>query len=258
MTNNRFLFLSAVLFSLCMASCGEDPKTAAAGEESTPADSAVVLPPFDYDTLKGIYYGDFGGTELRIVLNYVSEGHAVGYSIVKGLQRNISGKVLATAETIDLELSEPGDNKYDGLFKLSASRQTLGLSGTWTATNTKFGSKSFTLTKLHLPKEDEGLSTSSFARLFYMARDETGEFSFDESGLCTYTYYPSQNEEYRDQKEEFTGSWSLKGHTLTIDWQENPVFPSRKSIFEVTADQESYTYTLEGEGRTLYSSNMAG
>ena len=253
MANNRILLTAAFILTLFLSSCGADKKTGRAGETSASADSTAVLEPFYYDTLKGIYYGDFGGTELRIVINYVSEGHAVGYSIVKGLQRNISGKVTATATTIDMELAEPGDNKYDGVFKLSADRQTFGISGSWKPNDPKLAVKTFKLAKMELPGEGEAITPANFASFFAYAADSLGEFNFDQSGLCTYVYYPSKNDDYRDQKEEFTGSWRLNGDQLTIDWQENPVFPSRTSTFRIVTQPEYTQYLLEGEGRSIYS-----
>ena len=54
---------------------------------------------FDYDTLKGMYTGDFGGSDIRIILNYVSQNNAIGYNIHKGLQRNLSGNVSRSGDS---------------------------------------------------------------------------------------------------------------------------------------------------------------
>ena len=43
---------------------------------------------FHYDTLQGMYIGDFGGSDIRLIINYVSNKNAIGYNIHKGLQRN--------------------------------------------------------------------------------------------------------------------------------------------------------------------------
>ena len=48
---------------------------------------------YDYDTLSGMYIGDFAGSDIRIRLNYVSKKNAIGYNNYKGLQRNLTGKV---------------------------------------------------------------------------------------------------------------------------------------------------------------------
>ena len=67
----RIFFLSALLIGLF--SCKEqspEVKEVVQVKKIEP-----VIPEadnFDYDTLRGLYMGDFGGSPIRIVLNYVS------------------------------------------------------------------------------------------------------------------------------------------------------------------------------------------
>jgi len=212
--------------------------------------AVTIVDSFPFDTLRGVYYGDFGGTELRLVLDFVSEGHAIGSSIVKGLQRNISGKVKHTEHTVEMELAEPGDNKYDGVFSISFDRITYVPNGTWKPNDPKLKAKTFVLEKVIYDDDQQLMTTANFVRYFDIVSDSLGRIEFENNGLCTYTS-DGNDTDYKVQKMEFTGSWSVKDGKVRIEWQENPVFSSRKSVFKIEADKTNYVYILRGESRVF-------
>lgn len=238
------ILIAALL--LAAASCGRDrPEPAVEATEETAA-----IDTFNFDTLCGVYYGDFGGTELRLVLDFVSEGHAIGSSIVKGLQRNVSGTVKLTEHTVEMELAEPGDNEYDGVFSISFDRITYVPGGTWKPNDPKLKSKTFVLEKVVYDDEQELTTTDNFTNYFGIVGDSIGRIEFENNGLCTYVS-EGNDADYKVQKMEFTGSWSVKDGKVRIEWQENPVFPSRKSVFKIEVDKTNYLYALRGESRVF-------
>ena len=212
---------------------------------STPVSTA-----YKYDTLEGVYSGDFGGSEIRIVLTHVTGIHAMGFDLHKGLRRNISGMMKANGNSFIFMLNEPGDHQFDGKFNFTIDTATFTLSGTWAPLNDKaLSEKTFTLKKLL----DTGMNQYE---QFTVWSDSIGYFNLDKSGLCIYEFYPVINGKEAEQLVRIKGTWSRNDSVYTIDWETNTVFSSRKSIFIRrlekidTADEYGYP-TLFGEGRKL-------
>ena len=99
---------------------------------------------------EGSYEGDFGGSgNIRITLLHVDERKANGYSLHKGLQRDMSGTVREDRGGHSFTLKEPGDNQYDGNFNFVIERSGTTLTGTWTPlNNNELKTISFTLQKI--------------------------------------------------------------------------------------------------------------
>lgn len=209
---------------------------------------------FYYDTLRGMYHGDFGGSDIRVILTYVSNKNAVGYNIHKGLQRNIAGKVRRNGDSIFMTLSEPGDHEFDGIFEFVFLGNDQNPKGKWTGIDPKFGSKKFRLTKFILEKSIEGeINSSNFAEYFAVAYDSIGNFSFNRDGLCIYEYYPLTDYEKRvEQMTQIKGNWILEGNLLTIQWQKNEVFKSGKSEFNLIKG-EFDNYLSDASGYEIHS-----
>lgn len=248
------LLVTGSFFTLCLliaASCGNDSSSKTPSGTADGDTLAYVDPgTFDFDTICGIYSGKFGNNELRLVINFASEGHAVGYNIVKGLQRNICGKVKLLPETVEMELAEPGDDKNDGVFKLSMNRSTLQFTGTWTPNDKKLKPRTFTLDRYLEPVAEDEVTSANIAYYLSYIGDTSGNFlAFEDDGYCTYEYYPGGN---FDQKEEINGTWAFREQRIFIEWEPNPIFPSRSSVFSLVKDPEYNEYTLEGEG-TVFS-----
>lgn len=244
---------------LLLAACGGE-SSSADGSNENQSDTTALVDSFLLDTLKGIYFGDFGGKDIRIVLSYVSEGHATGYDLVSGLQRNISGKVNYTPEYVEMELSEPGDDKNDGVFKVSIHRQTLEMKGTWTPINPNLKGRTFKLHKMEKPEPKYGiLNAADFASVFGYVSDTIGNLSFNENGKCLYSYYPAyDSENRREQLVEIAGSWTFKKGQVTVAWKPNDVFPESKTVFKIYYkpydESKEYVFSdsLVGADRTFF------
>ncbi len=250
--NSKYLFFAPII--LLFVSCGSDPVKAEQKTEIEYIENEI--PPvddFNYDTLKGMYMGDFGGSEIRIILNYVSGTNVIGYNIHKGLQRNINGKLRRSGDSIVMSLPEPGDHKFDGVFELTFLGIDKKPRANWTSNSGKIPAKNFNLKKLEASKDSkEGINISNFAEYFGYVFDTLGSYTFESDGFCLYEYYPKTDETNRvEQLKEVKGTWSLVGNTVTIDWQKNSVFTDPKMIFEITTD-EYEEYILKGKDRELY------
>lgn len=101
------------------------------------------------DNIQGSYVGDFGPNMINITLYEFKDGHAEGYSVCAGNFRKISGTFdLMEDDHYIFDLSEPGDDQYDGRFEftLDASHETI--KGKWTPFKEKGNSKrAYTLQK---------------------------------------------------------------------------------------------------------------
>lgn len=99
------------------------------------------------DRCLGSYFGEFEAVEMdykknpsytnkiNITLNELSEQSVRGYSIVAGNKRHFFGKFQFKDGKMAVKVSEPGDDKYDGVFDFSIDTTTLSLEGQWLANN---------------------------------------------------------------------------------------------------------------------------
>lgn len=234
----RILLLAA---AFCLVSCANNKKA----EEATPIIKGKTLPalPVSPEKVKGTYIGDFKGSPIAITLNYVSDNHASGYNVHKGLTRNISGTIEATEKGLRLQLSEPGSNQYDGKFDLLVDTSKWAGTGTWTP----------------FKKGDE--AKFSFKKQTPASEDDQYEMTFSDSlqnyltlkpdGSCTYTYLTDTTN--TGQEVTIRGNYTKDKKTVTIFWQKNDVFPT-KSIFKLLETkpyegEEIIEKSLKGEGR---------
>lgn len=202
-----------------------------------------------------MYIGDFAGSDIRIILNYVGSTKALGYNIHKGLQRNIMGSVQRNGDTVQMILQEPGDNEYDGVFTLNFIHTTTEPEGKWVPNDKKLSSKSFKLKKIVFDQEDfsrESLDLTNFSSIFGSASDTLGDYRFEKDGYCTFSYYPKGEERSLEQMQTIKGTWTLDGLTVIIDWEKNDHFPTRtlklKAVQNVHEDWDYREWELIGEG----------
>lgn len=253
----KYLFIFLVLVLISCKPSVEKKEAITESSSQTQEEEFIDLPA---DTLKGMYIGDFGGSDIRIVLNYVSSNHAVGYNIHKGLQRNISGKVEETATEYLLELSEPGDNEFDGVFHLTFSKVDLSCLGVWESYSTKVGKKKFTLEKFESKNLDidvselklTDLDQFNFTSVFNHCSDSISDIYFDADGLVRYEFYPEVDlKERKEQVKVVKGTWSYKPGVVSVSWQANTIFKEKKSIFNIHVEQ-NYEFYLVYNTRKLY------
>ena len=113
----------------------EQKDTVATSIEETPPASDIN------NSLIGEWKGAFGNDQLLINIESINDdGSVTGFNIVKNNKRALTG----VKNGDEFELKEPGDDKWDGVFKFTITENTA--TGTWTANNGK-STKQFSLTK---------------------------------------------------------------------------------------------------------------
>lgn len=93
----------------------------------------------------GAYIGMFEGVEIKeggsnvnkinITIDKIEGDMIYGHSVVAGNDRPFKGAFDPSGTKI--EVKEPGDDKYDGVFVLNFDAERNKLSGTWTANDSK-------------------------------------------------------------------------------------------------------------------------
>lgn len=252
-------FLLFTLLTLALFSC----------KEATPPQQEVKVEKiqpeipeedtFPYDTLQGMYMGDFGGAPIRIIINYASASNAIGYNIHKGLQRNIMGEVVRSGDSIQVILAEPGDNKYDGVFTINFIGIDIKPTGTWVANDESIPSQDFKLEKIIREESDsDEVTMHNFADIFGEVGDKYGTYNFEHDGYVVLKHYKdiSDDEDVQWDMQQYTeikGSWELNGDKVTINWEPNPVYKSGKLVLEVIHFDEYGEYLLrENEDHELW------
>ncbi|TSJ48243.1 hypothetical protein [Fluviicola chungangensis] len=244
-----FIGVAGLLFS---SSCSSDPveDQTTALTEKTSADSLETdlwFPETDFDTLCGLYTGDFGDGFINVVLTYVNDKKAIGYNVHKGLQRNISGSVVQKADRFELTLNEPGDNPYDGIFVLNISKKDGHVDASWTANDPKIKAKKFTLKKQPVKQTDASkdktyyddgeITEDNFMDLFSNANLGDGYVEFKENGILRFSYYPEGQE--KEQQEIIKGSWKFSDpKTLIINWSKNTHFKQQIMKFKLSQNKD--------------------
>jgi len=84
----------------------------------------------------GTWTGAFGNNSISLILdNLVDVKNIEAYSILKGKERQCPGTVIVDNGKYYIELKEPGDDEWDGIFKFTIFNETA--SGSWKANNGK-------------------------------------------------------------------------------------------------------------------------
>lgn len=243
--------LIGIVTLLQVSSCSSGPKTPQTDDaQKNGPDSLETrewFPEYPYDTLTGLYTGNFGDGFINIFITYANDKKAVGYNIHKGLQRNISGDVIEKKDGFEITLNEPGDNPYDGVFVLNISKKDFSADATWTAKDPKIAPKTFKLTrkkKAADEKTDEKsyydggpITEDNFLEIFGYSNLESGNIHFDENGLVTFTYYPDGQK--AEQMETIKGSWKFNpDKSVLIEWGKNTHFKERSMKFKLVQKKD--------------------
>lgn len=255
------LLLGIVLFS----SCEDTPSTKDVVEIEGISADIPDADLFNYDTLQGMYTGNFGGSDIRIILNYVSKTNAVGYNIHKGLQRNLSGKVTKSGDSITVFMAEPGDHEFDGVFELLFIGEGSEPQGTWKSNSGIISAKEFKLKRVQTKDgidwdKEEKITLENLHNYFDSATDSLGDYSFKRDGLVVFSYYPGGywSDEYersdvkrsKKQMKEIQGTWSIKDNYVTVAWEPNKILP--KLDMRYLIKQGDYEVQLYWKDNPIY------
>lgn len=159
---SKHLLLFACLLNFA---CTNEPKhpekeTIEPIPESTPveadppeSETTTIVPkemvPVNKEDIYGLYVGSFEALDYKenkkpsysnkitISIDSMTSHVAYGHSIVAGNQRPFKGTYEKTGVKFDLEVQEPGDDRYDGTFSFSVFSDTKKLAGYWWANDEK-------------------------------------------------------------------------------------------------------------------------
>ncbi len=237
-----FLLIAAAIISSCK---DKEPET-----DVKVKGQLLVTLPIAPDKVKGTYSGDFKGSPIAITLNYVSDNHASGYNVHKGLTRNVAGTIEAKEGGLHLLLSEPGTNEYDGKFDLLIDTAKWTAKGSWKPLK-KGDETTLNLKRQSVPTDENQYGTTLM--------DTLGNYiTLKPDGSCTYSYLTDTTN--TGQQITVRGNYTKDKNTVTVFWQKNDAFPSQKSVFKWIEKKpypdEDYTEkSMKGEGRLFTEMN---
>lgn len=85
------------------------------------------------DNIHGSYVGSFGKNMINICIYKTIAGKAEGYSVCAGNFRKIEGTFdLMQGDEYIFDMSEPGDDQYDGRFEFTLDASEKTIDGKWT------------------------------------------------------------------------------------------------------------------------------
>ncbi len=168
-----------IVIALCfIASCGKKPdssgnNTTNSGSnttetKTTTSDNTKSDTKKQSSSVLGTYTGGFEAmvydktkdyvyeNRITIFVDSISSDMLYGHSVVAGNNRPFKGKFTKEGENYKAEVSEPGDDKYDGKFSFtvninSANTNEIYLTGTWKSNDKKLD---VTERKYNLAKKD--------------------------------------------------------------------------------------------------------
>lgn len=222
-------FIGACFISACQPSA---PSTTAK-TDSTAAKASVIEVPLEARIL-GTYKGDFGGSPIYITINYCSGNKIAGYNTHKGLRRNISGNITNKGNKLDIQLAEPGDHEFDGVFSLVMDTSLNNATGSWKPVNDKsLTQKQLNLTRIRQDAEYLGFMSGDHCDIF-----------FDRDGSCTLNFYEKVNDStFSKQMNTLRGTWERQSDTVVqVNWQPNPAYQPRSTTFALEYNSGEGTY----------------
>lgn len=118
------------------------------GLEKTTTENDETAIYFQY--LLGDYSGQFGNKKLQIHIEEIDSINNLvsGWNLVGRNKRPISGSISANDDSFTFSLSEPGDDKYDGIFEFKIYKNSINtIEGQWNSNDGTL-SRDFSLSRL--------------------------------------------------------------------------------------------------------------
>ncbi|MBO6213828.1 YARHG domain-containing protein [Algoriella sp.] len=195
-----------ITVSLLVFSCKDTKKEVSKVEDSTTKIDAISTKEIPdnpaYKHLYGNWVGEFMASEfegdegftyntlLNLKIDKIDPLNKVyGTSIVSGNIRPFEGTLKETDSTLYVQLNEPGDDKYDGVFKINFTKGQDSIKGIWLANDKK----------LKVTKRDLLLTSRVFKynpnNNFKKLDDYT-----DDIGLVDWENYKNMKQKYTDDE----------------------------------------------------------
>ncbi|MBV9241043.1 MAG: YARHG domain-containing protein [Acidobacteria bacterium] len=125
---------------------GVRPDTSGTPDPNAPSYQAVSPADADAQKILGSYVGPFGDNKITLMITKAAGSSITGRSVVGGNDRPFDGTYTVSNAVYSVVAKEPGDNRYDGVFKFSvSSADPSKVTGTWKPNDPKRPEKSYTL-----------------------------------------------------------------------------------------------------------------
>lgn len=108
----------------------------------------------DYDDKRNVVLDEYmWGREnkISISIDKIDNDKITGHSVVAGNYRPFVGTIKESNYNFDVQVKEPGDDRYDGEFNFSAKKNSTSINGMWDAYR-----------KIEIPKREYSLSKKIF------------------------------------------------------------------------------------------------
>jgi hypothetical protein len=150
-----------IVLVLCLAifSCNDNSKKNKTDKPDKP-DTTRGKDPIvaAVNPILGYWVGFLGDNKININLENVNGKDIIGKSIAAGNYRDIKGSVEEGPEGYVIHMSEPGNDKYDGVFDFTIKKNGMVCSGSWKPNDKTLKEKIFTCSKKEfIYKPDSGL-----------------------------------------------------------------------------------------------------
>ena len=143
------------------------------------------------NNILGIWIGEFSNKIMQIAITEVNQSNIIGYDILNGKKRSLSGTFTETNVQYTLLLNEPGDDKGDGKFDISINKSNLAAQGSWQSFkgNQKF---SFNFNKIG--------NISEISESFYELLIKTSYKAMENNTFDAADYFSSRVDVYNSMK----------------------------------------------------------
>lgn len=182
------------------------PAAATTPDPNAPAYQSVSAADAEAQKILGSYVGAFGDNKITLLITRAAGNSITGRSVVGGNDRPFDGTYTVTNGVYSAVAKEPGDNKYDGVFKFTVSAADPSkVTGTWKPSDTKRPEKSYTLERRKFEyRADVGQYPQGSTRLLRTADVENlakDELTFMRQEIFARHGYCFTKKEFRQQFE---------------------------------------------------------
>jgi hypothetical protein len=242
----------ALCYSFLLLSCGSGENTPKIILPDPPKDLKYEVTGSDSDksnvkSIVGSWNGTLGGKNIVLTITENKDGVVKGFNILEGNKRPLTGKSEDSGENYSLELKEPGDDKYDGVFNFEINKSTNKAEGKWKAYK---GNAQFPFNFQKVLTKNEVTKTNIDGDLTGYIEAVPGKYLF-EIKKNEYTDYNG----FIKVKFKFNKSMAVKSgsgynsygptiHAKILDEQGAPL----EFKFSIIADKELASFLKKGEG----------
>jgi hypothetical protein len=261
--------LSLIVVTLLMSSCGgTSEENEMISLPDPPKDLKYLVEGNDLEENLGAsdpigtWTGKFGNNSIVLVLENNSNGVVTGYNEVAGNKRAVSGTCIWKGGEFVLELKEPGDHKWDGVFKFIINDDDQRAIGSWKMNKGK-SENSFDLEKTKEGESSVSSNSNIDGDLSNYMSAVPGEYLF-EMEKREDAYVPGYNESIK-VKFKFTKSIDVAAGTgynrfgpsisaIVLDKDNNKL----EFSLSTGASADLATYLKKGSGEEWLTLNVSG